>query len=196
MTDEEISTAAQVERAVEMLRCAGIPPRFTKDNLLEHMRHEGWKGCFAAAHQKVCTRGDGHVVILCGDRGTGKTTMACELVRMVICRELFYATYSTLEDYLVGIQKRDPDWEHIVGWYHDPRVIVLDEVGKSTDGSWTEQKLFALVNRRFNDNKHTILCSAAAPDDLAGVLSPSILDRSNEGGAVIHLNWPSFRSAK
>lgn len=175
-----------------LLRDANIPRRYDFLMLETCRRHEGWAKAFDRLRVNVDSRAAGNVVVLCGARGTGKTQMACELIRFLAVGHRFFCRYEVFQDYLdyLRIPGASMDNER----YSHPRLLVIDEIAKSGDSAWAEQRLFHLVNVRYNDLKHTILITAAGPDQLSDILSPSVADRVNEGGAVIHLNWPSFRN--
>lgn len=179
--------------AITLLKSAGIPPLFQSSKKEFCCVHPGWRKSFTHLCTILTTRNHGHIVVLCGGRGTGKTRMAIETLRHLVATQLFAGSYSTLEDYLRSVKGNDPDWNAVDDRYHVPRILVLDEVAKSGDSAWVEAQLFHLVNKRFADLKHTILLCASNPSEVNAILGPSILDRVQEYGALVHLPWKSFR---
>lgn len=178
-----------------ILRDANIPARYREPVDFDPRKHAGWAAAFDSALLHLSPLKKGVVVILCGDRGTGKTRMAAELIYILSRSLRFFCRYEVFTDYLDAIHAKITADEHH-NRYLTPRMLVLDEIAKAGDSAWTENRLFHLVNTRYNDLKHTVLITAAAPEGLGNILGPSVLDRIHEGGAVIHLNWPSFRSHK
>lgn len=177
--------------APQLKRLANIPPRYAINRQEECSKHNGWDKAFKELRLLVSSRHNGRVVVICGTRGTGKTQMACEIVRLALAH-LFFCRYDVFQDYLDHVRKVDSLDEHHE-FYILPRILVLDEIAKAGDSAWAENRLFHLVNHRYNALKHTILITAARPEGLSHILGPSVGDRVTEGGAVLHLDWPSFR---
>lgn len=179
-----------------LLKDANIPRRYERDMSATCLIHDGWRAAFMKARDMLLGQRHGSLIIVCGPRGTGKTQLACELIRACAIHGNFFSRYEVFQDYLDSLPRafNNGSHEEHQNRYLAPRLVVIDEIAKAGDAAWTEGKLFHLVNTRYNDLKHTVLITAAGPDQLNDVLSPSVADRTNEGGAIIHLNWPSFRS--
>ncbi len=195
-TDEEIQRYHDRERMNiynQIAAKANIPKRFSGVRCESPTADEKWKRAVEPARDLLCYKPTGQIIVLCGNRGSGKTTMAVQLMHCAMKHKHYFAHYSTLETYLNRIRGYKADLEVIREDFNDPKVLALDEVGKIGDSAWEERQLFHLVNERFNDNKHTIMMCAAQPDGLDAILSPSIRDRIHEDGCVVHLDWPSFR---
>lgn len=178
-----------------LLKDANIPRRYAGNALDVCRAHDGWSLAFNQLFSTMSSLTAGHVTILCGARGTGKTQMACELIRHTAASLSYFSRYDVLQDYLDSVGRNFDAEDHDVR-YLAPRLVVLDEIAKSGESAWVESRLFHLVNKRYNDLKHTVLITAAQPADIETIVGPSVADRINEGGTVIHLNWPSFRSNK
>lgn len=133
----------------------------------------------------------GKLVVLTGRRGTGKTAMGIEVMRMLMkCR--VSTRFSVLEEYLRLVRFK-PDWESVQMWFEDPKLVVIDEVAKISDQPFDQRQFFHIVNTRYSDNKHTLLiCSVELPE-LADFLGASLADRVQDGGEVLHCNWQSLR---
>ena len=174
-----------------LFRDANVPKRYQEERLQDCRKHDGWAQAFDRLRINTDTRAKGNVVVLCGARGTGKTQMACELIRFLAIGHRFFCRYEVFQDYLDYLRQPSASMDN--ERYSHPRVLVLDEIAKAGDSAWAESRLFHIVNTRYNDLKHTVLITAAPPEALNDILSPSVADRVNEDGAVIHLNWPSFR---
>ena len=175
---------------------ANLPKRYECDRLETCSTHEGWASAFRNIRDAIVGKSNGSISIICGSRGTGKTQMAAELIRYS-AHHRFFSRYEVFLDYLDAVRRINDQPaadDHDVR-YLAPRLVVLDEIAKAGDSAWAEQRLFHLVNARYNDLKHTVLITSASPDRIADIVGPSVADRINEGGIVIHLNWPSFRTS-
>jgi DNA replication protein DnaC len=192
---ERYEREMHLEKAARCMKDAGIPACYSDPHLLAtFQQHEGWNTQFKAAAAIVATRTPGKVIVLCGPRGSGKTVLGVEMLRHAAHAHLYFVVYTVLESYLRQIRGNDVNWEEIGSKFEYPKLLFIDEIAKSGDSAWQERQLFHLVNQRLSENRHTILAAACAPADLGDILGPSVLDRINEGGAVLHMNWPSFRS--
>jgi len=176
-----------------LLKNTNLPRRYDFLMLETCRRHEGWAGAFDRLRVNVDSKVAGNVVVLCGARGTGKTQMAAELIRFLAISHQFFCRYEVFQDYLDKLRQSWHTADDHASLFQSPRLVVIDEVAKSGDSAWAEQRLFHLVNSRYNDLKHTVLITAAPPEAVPDIVGPSVADRINEGGVVIHLNWPSFR---
>lgn len=176
-----------------LLKGANIPARYAGNNLANCRQHDGWSLACNQLFAHTSSRSSGNVSVICGARGTGKTQMACELMRHCASTLSAFTRYEVFMDYLDYL-RQPARMQEDYDLYTAPRLLVLDEIAKAGDSAWAESRLFHLVNARYNALKHTVLITAAGPDQLNDILSPSVADRVNEGGAVIHLNWPSFRN--
>lgn len=130
------------------------------------------------------------MVALCGERGTGKTALACGAVN-AFCAAGKPAIYLMLLDFFSDLSKAPWDAKDAI-WrkYLIPDLLVLDEVQvRSTDREWQEQELFRLIDKRYAAMKATVLISNLAPDALADSLGPSITRRLLEEGGAIACDW-------
>jgi DNA replication protein DnaC len=141
--------------------------------------------------------GTGMLVVLSGGRGTGKTYLAVELLKIVTGwnRE---GLYRTLMEFFMLLRRAskfsEPGSEEDVMRRHEhASLLVLDEVGKCGQTDWEDNVLFELLNRRYGARKDTVLVCNYRPDQLLEVLGPSILSRIQETGGVVVCDWPSFR---
>lgn len=193
-TDEQIAARAleENERIYRVLESgAAIPARYAQSQLRACLEHKDWAGVFEV-FADLWAKPPGTLIVLCGKRGTGKTTMAIEAMR-VMMRARWASYYTTLEVYLRHVRGRDVDWSLVQEHFEDPKLLVIDECAKVGESSWEQRQFFHIVNTRFNDNKHTILVCSVLPAELTDFLGASLADRVNEGGAVLHCNWESLR---
>lgn len=189
-----MTPAQEVQQIV--LANANLPRRYDVTMLETCRQHDGWAKAFVKLAEAVVSTAEGNAVVLCGGRGTGKTQMAAELIRRAAEELHFFSHYEVFLDYLDTVRRINDQAaadDHEIR-YLAPRIVVIDEIAKAGDSAWAEQRLFHLVNARYNDLKHTILITAAPPEHVPAIVGPSVADRINEGGLVIHLDWPSFRS--
>lgn len=99
-----------------------------------------------------------------GPKGTGKTTRACQILKAYVARfqrngyasARFIATPTWLASMRQDWGSKEEDaYQRAAG----VRLLVLDDVGKGKSTEWAMERLFRLVNDRYNGNKPTIFTS-------------------------------------
>lgn len=136
----------------------------------------------------------GGLIVLCGPRGAGKTSMARE-----VQRRIGLGTFELAQDYFEAVAllvqgRQYKGREEALGYrgYRvKTRILILDEihlVGCDPVGSRVLQDL---IIRRHSAGRPTILITNAKPEKVD--LDDSILDRAKEAGGLFHVRWDSFR---
>ena len=130
-------------------RGTGVPERFWQvqpdsDGLAELDFHQG--------------------LYLSGPMGTGKTTKACRILKAYVRREQHdgwaSAKFMSVPDWLASMRGRWGDVEEdrfqlAAGC----KLLVLDDIGKGKPTAWSVEKLFRLVDSRYNHARLTIFTS-------------------------------------
>jgi DNA replication protein DnaC len=136
----------------------------------------------------------GCLIVLCGPRGTGKTSMAKE-----VQRRIGFGTFELAQDYFEAVamlvQGRSFRGAEEMKQYRErrirTRILILDEihlVGCDPVGCRVIQDI---VIRRHAVGRPTVLITNAKPDKIE--LDDSILDRAEDAGGLFHVGWESFR---
>lgn len=126
--------------------------------------------------------GAGTNLVLLGPVGTGKTHAAVAAARLCAERGLDVAFLPVVE-LLDALRPGGPD-----GAMEDLTsvdVLVLDDVGSERPTDWTAERLYALINRRWLEERRTIATSNLDPDPLREAVGERIYSRL-AGGAVAH----------
>jgi predicted ATPase len=130
-------------------RGTGVPERFWQvqpdsDGLAELDSHQG--------------------LYLSGPMGTGKTTKACRILKAYVRREQrdgwVSARFMSVPDWLASMRGQWGDveedrYQRAAGC----KLLVLDDIGKGKPTAWSVEKLFRLVDSRYNSTKPTIFTS-------------------------------------
>lgn len=130
-------------------RGTGVPERFWQvqpdsDGLAELDFHQG--------------------LYLSGPMGTGKTTKACRILKAYVRRQQHdgwaSAKFMSVPDWLASMRGRWGDVEEdMFQLAAGCKLLVLDDIGKGKPTAWSVEKLFRLVDSRYNHAKPTILTS-------------------------------------
>ena len=153
--------------------------------------------------------GRGDSILLCGHYGTGKTHLACAVMKCAIAAG-FTAQFVTVRQMIRDIRqtwgKGSTETEaQAIARYTSVDLLVLDEVGAQTGSENEGLLLFDVIGERYSGMKSTILISnfnLSATDEeresgaktIGDYLGGRIIDRFCESGSLaIPFTWESYR---
>lgn len=158
----EAELAAQL---VRIYRRAGITPRFMRaDPDATHLAHvEAGKG-----------------VYLVGDTDAGKTHAAVALLKAYIdahTSERFGALHCDRTARIISVPDLMSEWKttynggdgdeaDVTRRYGDADLLVLDDMGKGAPTAWALERLFQIVNRRYDNLLPTVVTTQYDAPDL------------------------------
>lgn len=149
----------------------------------------------------------GAIAALVGPRGTGKTTVAAQLIldrahdeklepwkRRPPYRKASYiiAKFKPLFGDFGAVQidrllRRFDDYANF-------DFMVIDEWHECDELKMRDRVMTDLLDRRYANNKDTLLISNQTAKDFMGSTNESTLSRMDEHGQIIPCEWDSFRS--
>ena len=139
----------------------------------------------------------GGIVALVGNRGKGKTLLACKLAFDRLPR--MSVKYAKVMDFFLDIRdtfRKDSSLTQrdVVRAYAGHDLLILDECHERTGSEWESVGLVDLIDRRYSaGNRPTIMLSNQQRAALADNLGPSICSRVRESGDVFELSGESYR---
>lgn len=144
--------------------------------------------------------GTGMLVALIGNRGSGKTQLAVEVMRSIAekgSRVLFVSCMELLMEFKASYRRDSDKTEAAVMLeFLKPKLLIIDEVARRGETDWENNLLFELINQRYGDMRDTILTCNLTKEELQGSMGPSIVSRMLETGGVMECNWESYRGKK
>lgn len=202
-TDEEIAAWTWREDILPRLRAAGLEARYWRD--IQIWTKSAQAKVFARLRALCC--GNGAIVALTGPRGTGKTTLAAQMIverakdetlppwdRQPPYRKLvdLIARYKPLYADFGGINTDSlmTSRDHFCS---SPALVVIDEIHECDDQKLKSRVLTDLLDRRYSAKRDTVLISNQTPEDFQASTSDSILSRLSEHGCIIPCEWASWR---
>lgn len=141
---------------------------------------------------------NGRSFAMIGGVGTGKTFLACSVLRHVV-EHGGSVGYATVMDILGRIKatfrKDSPETEaQVFRELQELDLLVIDEVGRSLDTNYEVAQFFRLLNKRSGAMRPVILVSNLNGTEFRKFLGEAIVDRLRDnGGALLTFDWPSYR---
>lgn len=161
--DEEAQVAA-AEQALRMAR-ANLPPRLASRSWADFEGAPGKVDGLRALRQ-LGAAGKGRGVYLSGTNGTGKTTLAVLAVRDWVQRggtALFLAVPDLLDMLRPGGREMAEEvadsQADLMARLCSVGLLVLDDIGAQKESGWTRDRLFLIINRRYDAGRVTVLTS-------------------------------------
>lgn len=188
---DSLTTTERETRAAKLLEDAEVPKLHRVRKVLIN---DQWKQAFEGLKAQL---GGGIIIALIGVRGCGKTQIGASLCKEN-CERLRSARFTTAMDIFLAIKstyrkEASADERGIVEDFCKPRLLVIDEIQERAESPWEDRILTHLINRRYNDEKDTVLIGNITREQFTSTMGASIVSRLNETGGIVECNWESFR---
>ena len=140
-----------------------------------------------------------HWLMISGDLGVGKTGLEIGLVKKALAsgRSALYRPFvELLSDIRATYRTRDasePDEAAIVGACKAVDVLALDDVGAERVTGWAQERLFEILNHRYNERRRTILTTNLGPGELEEHVGDRIFARINGMAWMYEILGPNLR---
>jgi DNA replication protein DnaC len=190
------------ELNARLLSC-GFPPRLLNATFADyatndHLQAQALQSCeaFSSAYQKpdpAPARG----ALFYGAPGTGKTHLACAIMRSVAIQ--YGVRYTTVSDLARAVRstyhrKADDTEQDVLTAHISPSLLTIDEIGVGLGTDHERAMLHDVVAKRYDHRKPTILISNLQLDAVRAALGDRLVDRMREdNGMAISFSWPSYR---
>lgn len=140
------------------------------------------------------------LLILCGDRGPGKTQIATKWAEMAAKRDQG-SRYFKSHDLLGIIKQQFEDDRQLKGKARETlqqakkvSLLILDEWSELAGTNWEQRTLTNLIDHRYDNLLSTVIITNHKPAEAAAAVGRSIWSRAEETGGVVNCNWKSYRN--
>lgn len=127
-------------------------------------------------------------LLLMGGYGTGKTHLAAAIAheRLAAGSSVYFAVVPELLDHLRSAfaPGKDISYDEMFDKIREVELLVLDDLGAENGTAWATEKLFQLINYRYNYRMPTVLTTN---NQLQTRMDDRVRSRLNDLGLVQHL---------
>ena len=137
-------------------------------------------------------------LLLTGAYGCGKTHLAAAIanVRLEMGQPVVFMIVPDLLDHLRNAfsPHSESTFDELFEQLRTTPLLVLDDLGAHSSTPWAQEKLFQLLNHRYNAQLPTVVTTDQRLDDL----DPRLRSRLQDAGLVTHfpIQAPDFRTGK
>lgn len=166
----------------------------------EELRGDEWHAVFREAREYTRLRG---LVAMIGNRGTGKTRMAAEIVRggwfpddAVNHRQpngVKRGIYRRASQIITELWDKSKRKEETQALFSGCGLLVIDEIQEANNDAAAKSEFTTLADLRYTANLPTIFIGNLDVSGLSKSLSPSVIDRMHENGKAFIFGWESYR---
>lgn len=135
-----------------------------------------------------------HTLILIGAAGTGKTHLACSMIKS--CEFGLYRIAPNIVEEIrraKSFSARETEAD-IIKLYGETGLLVIDEIGRGIAAADEQYMLYQIINARYNTRKPTVLISNQSKKDFINYIGIAAADRLTESGQTLEFSGASYRA--
>ena len=138
----------------------------------------GVQGAYYAA-QKYAARPQGWMIMF-GNYGAGKTHLAAAVANELL-QNHYHVLFAVVPDLLDHLRatfgpSSEVEYDERFEAIRDVQVLILDDLGTENTTAWAREKLFQIINHRYNYALSTVITSNRKPEDI----DPRIFSRMSD----------------
>ena len=172
------------------------PERFFKESLDTYKADDDEKRTALAKARlfvQAVKCGGFQTLIFLGNVGTGKTHLACGIIRE--CGGLYRLASSIVEELRRAKSfNADKTEAKILDAYGKTGLLIIDEIGRGAVATEEQYMLYQIINERYNRRKPTVLISNQTKKEFLQYIGIAAADRLTESAQVVELTGKSYRA--
>jgi len=136
-------------------------------------------------------------IYLLGEAGVGKTHIACAIGKYLLeeTQSLLFETSGDLlekirEDYEAEYNNKEDIFRTLMNF---PGILILDDIGAEKTSSWVVERLYLILNKRYQDMLPTIFTSNCSIEELSEKFGDRITSRIVGMAAIVEINGEDKR---
>jgi DNA replication protein DnaC len=183
----------------ENLIAAQIPPMYTQKSFETFETNNNYqKSVFENAKKFVSEyQPNNNGLLFLGPAGTGKTHLAVGVLKELIRNGhigLFYNVIKLLDDIRNSYSKEDgsEQWE-LLDMIYNSDILVLDDLGAQRVTGWVSDRLYAIINHRYDFRKTTIVTTNQDIPEIKENIGIRIYSRLAEMCGFVYFKGKDYR---
>jgi DNA replication protein DnaC len=134
-------------------------------------------------------------LVLQGVHGCGKTHLAAAIAnhQLRAGRPVFFAVVPDLLDHLRSTFSPESKvaYDKVFEKVKTSPLLILDDLGTESSTPWAQEKLYQILNYRYNSNMSTVITSSCSMDEMEGRLASRLVDPKISN--VMTIRAPDYR---
>ncbi len=196
--DERIAgqiAAQEIAEKRERYKKSGVPERYYNESFETYRTDDDARASAKKSAESFLLdvkAGRFASFVMIGNAGTGKTHLACALIREA------GGQYRTAPDLVEELRRAksftaSETEAQIIKHYGSVSLLVIDEIGRGIAETDEKYMLYQILNARYNTRKPTVLISNFSKADFLKYIGVAAVDRLVESAELVELNGNSYR---
>ncbi len=135
-------------------------------------------------------------LVLQGDTGCGKTHLAAAIANYRL-KEDKPAKFEVVPDFLDHLRftfspESTVTYDQLFEEVKNAPLLILDDFGEQSTSPWAEEKLYQVINYRYNARLATVITTRLTTDEMASPIVSRFLD--HQFSMIFHITAPDYRT--
>lgn len=194
--------AERMKRIDKLFDISKMGRRF-KDRIFENFKTDktneiAFNKAFAYAENFKEHKRNGEGLLLVGTVGTGKTHLAASIAHYLITNltPVIFGNVTTLLGRIRETYSGEGSEHEIMDSLLKTDLLIIDDLGKEQTTDWVLEKLYSIINARYEDYKPIIATTNLNPKDLEKKIGEAAFSRLVEMCQGIKMDGSDFRKGK
>ncbi len=137
-------------------------------------------------------------LVLQGVNGCGKTHLAAAIAneRLKAGEPVLFVVVPDFLDHLRSTfsPKSEVSYDQLFEEVRNTPLLILDDFGEQSTTPWAQEKLYQVINYRYNERKPTVITTCCSLDEIEDRISSRLADPRISN--VFNITAPDYRSDK